>query len=48
MNNPSEVEILLVEDNAHDAELAMRALKKPEFRFGSQHTALLSASYDRA
>jgi CheY-like chemotaxis protein len=28
MNNPSEVEILLVEDNPHDAELAMRALKK--------------------
>ena len=28
MINQSEVEILLVEDNPHDAEMAMRALKK--------------------
>lgn len=28
MENPHEVEILLVEDNPHDAEMAMRALKK--------------------
>jgi CheY-like chemotaxis protein len=28
MNNPHEVEILLVEDNPHDAELALRALRK--------------------
>jgi len=28
MNAPSEVEILLVEDNPRDAELALRALKK--------------------
>jgi two-component system response regulator len=28
MNNTSEVEILLVEDNPNDAELALRALKK--------------------
>jgi two-component system, response regulator len=28
MINPNEVEILLVEDNPHDAEMAIRALKK--------------------
>jgi CheY-like chemotaxis protein len=28
MNNPHEVEILLIEDNPHDAELALRALRK--------------------
>lgn len=28
MHTPGEVEILLVEDNPHDAELALRALKK--------------------
>lgn len=28
MNNQHEVEILLVEDNPHDAELALRALRK--------------------
>ena len=28
MHAPGEVEILLVEDNPHDAELALRALKK--------------------
>lgn len=28
MHSPGEVEILLVEDNPHDAELALRALKK--------------------
>jgi CheY-like chemotaxis protein len=28
MNNPSAVEILLVEDNPNDVELAMRALRK--------------------
>lgn len=28
MSHPSEVEILLVEDNSSDAELALRALKK--------------------
>lgn len=28
MNNPNAVEILLIEDNPHDAELALRALKK--------------------
>ena len=28
MRSPGEVEILLVEDNPHDAELALRALKK--------------------
>lgn len=28
MTNKSEVEILLVEDNMHDAEMTMRALKK--------------------
>jgi two-component system response regulator len=28
MINPNEVDILLVEDNPHDAEMALRALKK--------------------
>lgn len=28
MTDPNQVEILLVEDNPHDAELALRALKK--------------------
>lgn len=28
MNDPNEVEILLVEDNPHDAEMTMRALRK--------------------
>ena len=28
MNNPNSVDILLVEDNAHDAELAIRELRK--------------------
>jgi two-component system, response regulator len=28
MTNPNEIEILLVEDNPNDAELAMRALRK--------------------
>ena len=28
MNNANEIEVLLVEDNARDAELALRALKK--------------------
>jgi hypothetical protein len=28
MTNHDEVEILLVEDNPHDAEMALRALKK--------------------
>jgi two-component system response regulator len=28
MNNDNQVEILIVEDNPHDAELALRALKK--------------------
>jgi two-component system response regulator len=28
LNNPNAVEIVLIEDNPHDAELALRALKK--------------------
>ena len=28
MNSPNEIEVLLVEDNARDAELALRALRK--------------------
>lgn len=28
MNNPNAIEILLIEDNPHDAELALRALKR--------------------
>jgi len=28
LNNPDAVEIVLIEDNPHDAELALRALKK--------------------
>ena len=31
MNDIKEVEVLLVEDNPHDAELALRALKKNNF-----------------
>lgn len=31
MNNMEQVEILLVEDNPHDAELTLRALKKNNF-----------------
>jgi CheY-like chemotaxis protein len=39
MNNTNEVEILLVEDNPNDAELALRALKKHNL---SNHVAVVT------
>jgi CheY-like chemotaxis protein len=39
MNNTNEVEILLVEDNPNDAELALRALKKHNL---ANHVAMVT------
>ena len=39
MINPNEVEILLVEDNPHDAEMAIRALKKNNLANNVLHVA---------